>query len=227
MFLTSFPAGAWQANCYVLAADDAAACVVVDPGMDAVQALHAVLAQKGLEPAGVLLTHGHLDHVASAAQVADEFGVPAWLHPADRELLVDPLAGFGPQMAAFAAQFGLPDTLMPTQLNEIAGGDEIEVAGLGFRVLHAPGHRPGCVMFDVRAAGASEPVVLTGDVVFAGSIGRTDLPGGDHRVMVDTLDSVVLGLRDATTLLPGHGPASTMQRERRTNPYLQPSYLKA
>lgn len=229
MFLASFPAGPWQANCYVLALDDAHA-VVVDPGVDALEPVQRLVAEHGLGVEGVLLTHGHIDHVATAAEVADHFGVPAWLHAADRDLLTDPASG-RPEMAAMIAQLGV-DVREPADLRLLHGGERVEVAGMAFDVVHTPGHRPGCVLFRLalpealpQAPGVDE-LILTGDVVFAGSIGRTDLPGGDDATMRATLRDVVLALPDAAVLLPGHGPESTMDRERATNPYLTDSYLR-
>lgn len=231
MRITSFPAGPWQANCYVVSVDGRS-CVVVDPGVDAADRVRAIVADADLRVEGVLLTHGHIDHVACAAAVADHFGVPAWLHEADVELLDPEVAGRGlvPDARALLEQFGI-DLGRPRRLHTLTGGESIDVAGATFDVVHAPGHRPGCVMYRLALPDASpQPtrptdVVFSGDVVFAGSIGRTDLPGGDHAVMLETLRTVVLGLPDAATVLPGHGGQTTVDRERATNPYLQPSFL--
>lgn len=228
MFLASFPAGPWQANCYVFGLTDGHA-VVVDPGVGAAATVAQVVDEQGLSVDAVLLTHGHIDHVAQAAEVADHYGVPAWLHEADRELLTDPASG-RPEMQAMIAQLGVV-VREPRELRLLAGGETITAAGADFEVVHAPGHRPGCVLFRVSLP---EPLptgpdltelIFTGDVVFAGSIGRTDLPGGDDASMRATLRGVVLPLPDAAALLPGHGPTSTMSQERTTNPYLQKAYL--
>lgn len=230
MFLASFPAGPWQANCYLAAARAGSDCLIIDPGMDARAGIRQLVDEHDLTPAGVLLTHGHFDHVATATEVADEFGVPCWIHPDDRLLLTDPAAGLGPDLAPLAAQwFGGGRPSEPDDLRLLAGGETVEAAGLALRVIHAPGHRPGCVMFALDYPGHPEieSVVFSGDVLFAGSIGRTDLPGGDHEVMLDTLRGPVLGLPDATAVLPGHGPQTVMARERATNPYLQPDYLRS
>ncbi len=222
MVLASFPTGPWQANCYVLSRDGVR-CVVVDPGVDAAAPVERWLADHGVTLDGVLLTHGHLDHVACAAAVADAHDVPAWLHEADRELLTD--HGFGPQVDALLAQFGVR-LAEPADLRLLRGGECVDVAGMSFDVVHAPGHRPGCVLYRLRAEPGEPELVFTGDVVFAGSIGRTDLPGGDHAAMLATLAGVVLGLPDAASLLPGHGERTTMARERAANPYLQDAYLR-
>ncbi len=226
VFLASFPAGPWQANCYLAALDRGADCLIVDPGMDAIAAVRDLVEEHHLVPAGVLLTHGHLDHVASAALLADGFGVPCWIHPADRELLTDPAAGLAAMGRQIAAQ--LPPMSEPGDLRLLAEGDRVEAGGLSLAVTHAPGHRPGCVLFTLDYPDHPEVdrVVFTGDVVFAGSIGRTDLPGGDPEQMVDTLRRTVLALPDSAALLPGHGPQTVMGHERANNPYLQPDFLR-
>jgi len=224
MHVVSFPAGPWQANCYVVSGDGAR-CVVIDPGVGAADVVADLVAERGWVVEGVLLTHGHVDHVASAAAVADAHGVPAWLHEADRALLHE--TGLGPQADALVAQLGVR-LAEPADLRLLRGGERLDVAGLSFGVVHAPGHRPGCVLFRLVPPGAepTAPVVFTGDVVFAGSIGRTDLPGGDHAAMLGTLATVVLALPDDATLLPGHGPQTTLARERATNPFLRDAYLR-
>lgn len=229
MFITSFAAGPWQANTYVVAAPGARACVVVDPGVQAAELVARVVRQANLEVAGVLLTHGHIDHVASAAAVADAADAPAWLHAADRELLTDAGPVLGPALDLLRSLGG--ELREPADLRLLAGGETVEVAGLSFGVLHAPGHRPGCVLYrlalpdDPDEPGRPSEVVFTGDVLFAGTIGRTDLPGGDPDAMVATLRDVVLSLPDDALVLPGHGEATTVAAERAANPYLQPSFL--
>ncbi len=226
VFLASFPSGPWQANCYLAATAAGRECVIVDPGVGAGDGVRQLVAAHGLTPAGVLLTHGHIDHIASAAELADEWGVPAWIHAADRELLTDPAAGLDPSVAPLLAEVLGPEPLAePSDLRLFDTG--VEVAGLTFDVIHAPGHRPGCVLLRTALTGSPDvdAVVFSGDVLFAGSIGRTDLPGGDHTVMLDTLRGPVLGLADASAILPGHGQQSLMGRERATNPYLQADYL--
>lgn len=220
MYLTTFAVGPWLANTYLVGAEGSGRCVVVDPGVLAAERVRAIVDAGSLTVEGILLTHGHLDHIASAAELADHYGVPAYLHEADRELLTEP--GLLPA-AQIRAQFGVV-LAEPADLRLLRGGERIAAAGLEFEVLHAPGHRPGCVMF--RVAGRPDDIVFTGDVVFAGSIGRTDLPGGDPDAMVESLAGVVLGLRDESLLLPGHDRRTTMARERRENPYLQPAFLR-
>lgn len=224
VFVASFPAGPWQANCYLVGAEGRDEVVVIDPGVDAAERVSALVAERGLRIAGVLLTHGHVDHVASAADVADAAGAPAWLHGADRELLADPASGVA-VMAQMMRQLGIR-VREPADLRLLSGGETVEVAGLSFEVVGAPGHRPGCVLFRLRSDAEPRELVFCGDVVFAGSIGRTDLPGGDPEAMASTLADVVLALPDEAALLPGHGPETTVARERATNPYLQASFLR-
>lgn len=228
MFLTSFPAGPWQANCYLFAPDGTRA-VIIDPGVGAAEQVLRIVEEAGLVVEGVLLSHGHIDHVAGAADVADHYGVPAWIHEADRELLTDPgMPGLSREL--LLAQLGV-HLREPADLRELSGGEHLALADASFEVLHAPGHRPGCVMLRTRPGSASPQtsevgeLVFTGDVVFAGSIGRTDLPGGDQAAMLDSLRTVVLRLPDDALLLPGHGPRTSMGHERTTNPFLQPSFL--
>jgi glyoxylase-like metal-dependent hydrolase (beta-lactamase superfamily II) len=226
VFLASFPSGPWQANCYLAAVAAGRECVIVDPGVGAADGVRQLVAAHGLTPAAVLLTHGHIDHVASAAELADQWGVPALIHAADRELLTDPVAGLGPEAVPLLAQV-LGDAVMtePVDLRFFDSG--VDVAGLAFDVIHAPGHRPGCVMLRTALTDndRADQVVFSGDVLFAGSIGRTDLPGGDHQVMLQTLRGPVLALADTAAILPGHGPQTLMAAERAQNPYLQADYL--
>lgn len=226
MFLRSFAVGPWQANTYLVGAEGTGRCVVIDPGVLAFDPVKQLVAAESLTVEGVLLTHGHIDHVACAADVADHFDVPAWLHRDDEELLSDPGPGLQEVLAAHP-ELGV-DLRPPADLRLLVGGETINAAGLEFQVEHAPGHRPGCVMFRVpRPIGDdTTETVFTGDVIFAGSIGRTDLPGGNHTAMVDTLRNVVLRLPDSAALLPGHGGPSEMVAERASNPYLQSTFLR-
>jgi glyoxylase-like metal-dependent hydrolase (beta-lactamase superfamily II) len=233
VFLVSVLTQLWDENCYILAADAPGDAVIVDPGLRAAEPVGRIAAEHGLRPVAVLATHGHLDHVADAALLADRYGVPCHIHPADRPLLSDPAAGLGPLGAAVTAELlGAAGLAEPAAVAEVAGGDELELAGLSWTVFHAPGHRPGCVIY--RVATPKGLIAFTGDVLFAGSVGRTDLPGGSPKDLVCSLRDVVLGsgpdgpnLPDATALLPGHGPATTMAAERKSNPYLQPRFLEA
>ncbi len=229
MFLASFPTGHWQANCYVVAAPGEADCVVIDAGEEAAPSVRQVLTEHQLRPKGVLATHGHFDHVACAAEIADEYNVPLWIHSADRDLLTEPAAGLGPDGAALVKQLLRTPMVEPARVEEFDGLTELNIARLRFSVTHAPGHTEGSVLLGLDYTGRNTQInriVFSGDVVFAGSVGRTDLPGGDPRTMSRTLRDAVLPLPDTVALLPGHGPQTTMAHERATNPYLQPAAVE-
>jgi glyoxylase-like metal-dependent hydrolase (beta-lactamase superfamily II) len=221
VLVVGFPTGSFAANCYLVAPAAGEPCVIVDPGEDAVAAVDAALAQHRLRPAAVLLTHGHLDHMASVLPVCEARDVPAYVHPADRPQLSDPL-GWLPREWAAALDLAGVTFREPDDVRELADGSVVDVAGLSFRVEHAPGHTAGSVVFRTADGGPSgEPMMFAGDLVFAGSIGRTDLPGGDDDAMRASLARVVLGSADQTVVLPGHGPRTTIGRERASNPYLR------
>lgn len=218
-------------NCYVFARERGGECVVVDPGIGVVDHLQEVLTQYDLKPTAVMLTHGHLDHTFSVMPVCGgEFA--AYIHADDRYRLVNPYDQLGPQLKAMLEQsFGRQATWQePEKVVSIHEGAPLELAGLTFGITHAPGHTEGSVMFTVdgvpeglddATASSVSSTVITGDVLFAGSIGRTDLVGGSAEAMQRSLREKVLPLPDSSLILPGHGPASTMARERATNPYLQ------
>ena len=222
MLLAGFPAAAFGTNCYVVAPAAGEECVVVDPGIEVVAQLDEVLAQHRLQPVAVLLTHGHLDHTYSVTPVCGARGIPAYLHPEDDGMLADPLSGLSPEMQGMfrgRLRWSEPDDVKP-----LADGERLSVAGLEVTVDHAPGHTGGSVMFRLPGdddPSTEQPVCLSGDVLFAGSIGRTDLPGGDHTAMLRTLATKVLPLADETVVLPGHGTRTTIGRERTANPYLR------
>ncbi|WP_017540369.1 MBL fold metallo-hydrolase [Nocardiopsis halophila] len=221
MLIDAFPAGPLAANCYVAAPGPDAGCVVVDPGQDAAADLDRVLAEHRLRPEAVLLTHGHFDHVWSAAEVADRHGVPAYVHPADRGLLTDPVRGLDPALASqLSALLGGAEPREPRELRELEAGP-LRLAGMEIGVEHAPGHTPGSVVFALPGGDAGPETLFTGDLLFAGSIGRTDFPGGDHAEILRSLERVCLRRPDTAEVLPGHGPGTTVGRERAANPFLR------
>jgi hydroxyacylglutathione hydrolase len=218
VLVAGFPSGSFEANCYVVAAGQGEACVVVDPGQDAVEPLESLLREHRLTPVAVLLTHGHFDHTFSVAPVCDGHDVPAWIHPDDREMLADPLKGLSTEARAFFG--GRMEMREPREVRELADGASLELAGLHLRVDHTPGHTRGSAVFSTPTDEGVE-VLLAGDTLFAGSIGRTDLPGGDHAQMLTSLRDKLLTRADDTVVLPGHGPTTTVGRERASNPFLQ------
>ncbi len=224
VLIAGFPAGSFAANCYVVAPGPGEECLIIDPGQDAEPGIEEILATHRLKPAAVLLTHGHIDHVWSVAPVCGAKDVPAYIHPADRHLLSDPAKGF--PLAPGQRLFGGLTFTEPDDVKELSDGMTMDLAGLSMVVDHAPGHTEGSVTFRLPQpagpgdASADEGVMFSGDLLFAGSIGRTDLPGGDHRKILDSLARVCLTLPDETIVLAGHGPRTTIGAERRGNPFL-------
>jgi hydroxyacylglutathione hydrolase len=218
VFVAGFPAEAFGTNCYVLAPAPGEQCVVVDPGIGVTARLDELLTEHRLHPVAVLLTHGHLDHTFSVTPVCQARGVAAYVHPGDRYLLADPAKGLSVDLKQlFGGQFTWAE---PDDVVELPDAGAITVAGLELTVDHAPGHTGGSVLFRLPDSGDDLPLCLSGDVLFAGSIGRTDLPGGDDRAMRTSLRDKILPLADETVVLPGHGPATTIGRERASNPFL-------
>ena len=220
MLIAGFPAGSWAANCYVVATGPGSECVVVDPGQDAAPGIADIVREHRLKPVAVLLTHGHIDHMWSVTPVSGAYDATAWIHPSDRHLLTDPMAGISRETAAMLLG-GKYEFTEPDDVAELADGQRLELAGLDVVVDHTPGHTEGSVTFRTPYAtdGVSE-VMFAGDLLFAGSIGRTDLPGGDHSTMLETLRHKVLSLPDDIVVLPGHGEQTSIGRERATNPFL-------
>ncbi|GIF52935.1 glyoxylase-like metal-dependent hydrolase (beta-lactamase superfamily II) [Asanoa ferruginea] len=222
MLITGFPSDIFGTNCYVVAAAPGEQCVIVDPGIGIEKRLDEILAEHRLTPAAVLLTHGHLDHTFSVAPVCGAKGIPAYVHPADRELLADPAKALSMDPAQLFG--GRLTYTEPEDVAPLTDGEAIVIAGLEITVDHAPGHTGGSVLFRLPAGTArgweADEICLSGDVLFAGSIGRTDLAGGSMTAMTASLRDRILPLADDTIVLPGHGPATTIGRERATNPYL-------
>lgn len=217
MLVAGFPAGSWATNCYVLAAGPGEPCLIVDPGQDSIAGVRDIVAEHRLAPAAVLLTHGHIDHIWSVTPVASGFGIPAVIHSADRHRLADPagsslLAARETLLAMTRNELELTE---PEDVRIVEDDDVLDLAGLRLRVRHAPGHTEGSIVFEV------EQTMLAGDVLFAGSIGRTDLPGGSHEQMLASLSRVILTADDAMRVLPGHGPETTIGIERASNPFLR------
>ena len=212
MLVVGFPAGPWQTNCWVVAPAAGEQCVVIDPGYDAEGPLDDLLEQYRLQPVAVLLSHGHVDHTWSVVPVSGAKGVPALMHPADRGMLLDPGVAIGAPPGT--PILGRLDWSEPDDVRELKDGEILDLAGLKFRVDETPGHTPGSITF------LSEGEFFSGDLLFAGSIGRTDFPGGSFEQIQDSLQRVALALPDETVVRPGHGPDTTIGRERASNPFM-------
>jgi glyoxylase-like metal-dependent hydrolase (beta-lactamase superfamily II) len=197
--------GVFAENCYILVDRDAGEAVIVDPGEEADLFLRRIATERVTLKA-LWLTHAHLDHVLGVTQIVEATRVPVYLHPADRPLY-DGVQEQG-------AMFGLSASNPPPPDLGLAEGMRLALGGLAFDVLHVPGHTPGHVAF------VGQGVAVVGDALFAGSIGRTDLPGGDTETLLTSLREKLLTLPDETVVYPGHGPATTIGRERRSNPFL-------
>ena len=225
MLVAGFASAAFGTNVYVVAPAAGEQCIVVDPGIEVADGVDAILREHRLEPVAVILTHGHLDHTFSVVPVGSARGLPAYIHSGDRELLADPMKGLSPESRSM---FGGRLTWVEPDDVRLIGEAPLELAGLTIEVEHAPGHTPGSVMFRLPGApdhasgldGEPSETLLSGDVLFAGSIGRTDLPGGSYDQMIKSLAEKVLPLADDVLVLPGHGEATTIGRERVANPFL-------
>lgn len=216
--LHTFEAGPWRTNCWILGTGAGSECVIVDPGMDALGRIRDKVESLHLKPVAVLLTHGHIDHMFSVLPVADGYDIPAYIHPSDRDRLGDPYAKMSAETRGMLKQLGV-EFAEPSDLREIVDAERVSLAGFDFTVRHAPGHTEGSVVFET--VHDEVPTMFSGDVLFAGSIGRTDLTGGDPDAMDRTLRSVILTQPDEMVVHCGHGPSTTIGRERRTNPYLR------
>jgi glyoxylase-like metal-dependent hydrolase (beta-lactamase superfamily II) len=219
VLIAGFPAGPWGTNCYVVATGPGSECVVVDPGKDAAAGVAEVVREHKLKPVSILVTHGHIDHMWSVAPVAGTYDAAAYIHPADRHLLSDPMSGLSPETAGMLLG-GTYEFAEPDRVEELTDLQRIELAGLEFVVDHTPGHTPGSVTFRTPYTDGPSEILFSGDLLFAGSIGRTDLPGGDHPTMLRSLTDKVLPLADDIAVLPGHGEQTSIGRERATNPFL-------
>ena len=214
LLIDSFAAPMFATNCWVLASEPGSECVVIDPGMpDVSLALEEILQRHNLKPVAVIATHGHLDHTFSIQPIADGYGIPTYIHSEDRAYLSAPEKLLSEEFASTVAEMNFVE---PSQVRELRNGEVIDLVGLSFRAIHAPGHTRGSLMFEV-----SEQVLVSGDVLFAGSIGRTDLPMGSAKDMEETLRKKVIPLSDHLEVLPGHGPRTSMAHERKSNPYLK------
>ncbi len=223
MIVAGFPAGSWGTNCFVIAPAAGEACLIVDPGQDSISGVMEIVRENKLKPAAVLITHGHIDHAWSVAPLTHDFGIPAFIHADDRARLAD-LAGStiaANRDALLAMTKGELELTEPDDVRLVSDEEVLEMAGLKMRVRHAPGHTEGSVVFEWAGDNQTPPLMFAGDLLFQGSIGRTDLEGGSMADMQRSLDRIVLTADDQMIVLPGHGPQTTIGQERISNPFLQ------
>ena len=208
MDVRMFTVGPVQENCYLFRRDGSDRALIVDPGDEAERLLHAI-EELGVELDGILLTHTHFDHVGAVAPVAEATGAEVWVPEMEKPVLADimsfvPWPGFGPYESYDAE-------------HTLKGGEKLELAGFEIDVLFTPGHSPGHVTFSIP----DEEVIFSGDVLFQGSVGRVDLPGGDGPTLLESIRTLIESLPEDTTVHPGHMGLTTLGRERATNPFLQ------
>jgi glyoxylase-like metal-dependent hydrolase (beta-lactamase superfamily II) len=210
MRVVRVPNGQFQENCYFVVDEATGECAIIDPGEDAAL-ISDTLAAERLRTVAIWVTHAHLDHVLGVPRLKDETGAPVYLHPADR--------AWYDHVAEQAVAFGMRrGERLPPPERAFAHGDVVRVGTLEFAVRHTPGHSPGSVSL------VGEHAVFAGDVLFQGSIGRTDLPGGDSETLLRSIERELLSLPDDTIVYSGHGPETTIGRERRANPFLTGAY---
>ena len=201
-------------NCWVIASDKGSECIIVDPGMPDISAeIELIISEEGLKPVAALMTHGHLDHTFSITPLADGYGIPAYIHSEDRRFIADPA---GIHDAQFRQTISAMSFSEPKDTRTLRDGEILDLVGITIKSIHAPGHTRGSLMFLLN-----DEYLLSGDVLFSGTIGRTDQPTGSASDMKETLRKKILPLSDAIEVLPGHGPQTTIENERKRNPYLK------
>lgn len=207
MILEYLTVGPFQENCYVVGDEDSGVGALIDPGDEAARIALAV-EQTNLEIASIIVTHAHIDHVGAVAALVDEYSCPVLMHAEAEQMLA--------QLPTQAIMMGLRFGKVPAVDRHVEDGEVIEVGSLRLRSLYTPGHAPGHLAFYLE----EQEAVLSGDALFAGSVGRVDLPGGSMEVLMRSIEERLMTLPDQTTVYPGHGPTTTVGEERRHNPFL-------
>ncbi len=200
------PLGPIQANCFVFADKAAGEAALIDPGDPGGDAMLLALAERKLKVTTILATHGHVDHAAGVARMKRATGAPFLIHESEADSLK--------AMPQIGAMFGVTGLEVPEVDRTFKDGDAIAVGALSLKVIHTPGHSPGgsCFLWEKH--------LFVGDTIFQGSIGRTDLPGGSYKRIIDSIKTRIVSLPDDTTLYPGHGPETTVAFEKRSNPFV-------
>ncbi len=227
MILEVIKADFFATNCWIFAPDKGSECFIVDPGMaipDLVGPISQVLERHNLKPIATVVTHGHLDHTFSVTPLDERYGLDTYIHPKDREFLENPqgiLTPGGPTIPILE-EMGITSFKEPRSIRELTHGVTFEIAGFSLKALHAPGHTPGSTVFIV-----DDEFLISGDVLFQNSIGNTSLRLGSASDMKKSIRNVILPLDDELIVLPGHGPETTIGRERKNNDYLQERFLRS
>ncbi len=210
MIVKSLPVGPLQVNCYIVACPRTKKALIIDPG-DEAQKILQLLEQEELNPAMLVNTHGHFDHVGGNSLIIEKTGIEFCMHKEDLPLLK--------QASRQAASYGLQVMESPAPTCFLQNGDVVEIGDLSFEVIHTPGHSPGGICL------YGQGHLFSGDTLFAGSIGRTDLPGGDMQQLLGHIRSQLMVLPEATVVHPGHGPESTIGAEQQFNPFVTDDYI--
>ncbi len=208
MILQTLPVGPLATNCYILGCEKTHAGAIIDPGGDEEKIIDEVAGKK-LEIKYIINTHAHMDHIQANEYIKKIYSCPVYMHEKDQELLRNPDQNLLSLLSDAQPEFPPPD-------KNLKEGEEIKLGNLSLLILHTPGHSPGGISIVV------EKNVFTGDALFAGGIGRTDLPGGDYDLLIQSIKKKLLTLPDNFNVYPGHGPSSTIAIEKKENPFLNP-----